>query len=201
MKKKTGIMGGTFNPVHNGHLLLAETAREFFGLDKVIFMPSGNPYIKKNSIIPDGNLRVQMLEHAVKENPYFRLSRMEVEREGPTYTCDTLVKLRELNPEEEYYFIMGADSLLTLESWKNPEIIFQNCVIAAAVRGTGTEDKIKKIADYLTESYQSDIRIMPSRYIDISSSEIRKRIKDGRSVRYMIPDSVIAYIEKEGLYR
>ncbi len=201
MKKKTGIMGGTFNPVHNGHLLLAETAREFFGLDKVIFMPSGNPYMKKNAIIPDGNLRVQMLEHAVKENPYFRLSRMEVEREGPTYTCDTLVKLRELNPEEEYYFIMGADSLLTLESWKNPEIIFQNCVIAAAVRGTGTEDKIKKIADYLTESYQSDIRIMPSRYIDISSSEIRKRIKDGRSVRYMIPDSVIAYIEKEGLYR
>ena len=163
MKKKTGIMGGTFNPVHNGHLLLAETAREFFGLDKVIFMPSGNPYMKKNAIIPDGNLRVQMLEHAVKENPYFRLSRMEVEREGPTYTCDTLVKLRELNPEEEYYFIMGADSLLTLESWKNPEIIFQNCVIAAAVRGTGTEDKIKKIADYLTESYQSDIRIMPSR--------------------------------------
>ena len=201
MKKKTGIMGGTFNPVHNGHLLLAETAREFFGLDKVIFMPSGNPYMKKNAIIPDGNLRVQMLEHAVKENPYFRLSRMEVEREGPTYTCDTLVKLRELNPEEEYYFIMGADSLLTLESWKNPEIIFQNCVIAAAVRGKGTEDKIKKIADYLTESYQSDIRIMPSRYIDISSSEIRKRIKDGRSVRYMIPDSVIAYIEKEGLYR
>lgn len=201
MKKKTGIMGGTFNPVHNGHLLLAETAREFFGLDKVIFMPSGNPYMKKNAVIPDGRLRVQMLELAIKENPYFRLSQMEVEREGPTYTCDTLIKLRELNPEDEYYFIMGADSLLTLESWKNPEIIFQNCVIVAAVRGTGTEDKIKKIADYLTASYQSDIRIMPSRYIDISSSEIRKKIKDGQSVRYMIPDSVIAYIEKEGIYR
>ncbi len=201
MKKKTGIMGGTFNPVHNGHLLLAETAREFFGLDKVIFMPSGNPYMKKNAVIPDGRLRVQMLELAVKENPYFRLSQMEVEREGPTYTCDTLIKLRELNPEDEYYFIMGADSLLTLESWKNPEIIFQNCVIVAAVRGTGTEDKIKIIADYLTASYQSDIRIMPSRYIDISSSEIRKKIKNGQSVRYMIPDSVIAYIEKEGIYR
>lgn len=201
MKKKTGIMGGTFNPVHNGHLLLAEAAREFFELDKVIFMPSGDPYMKKNAAIPDGDVRAHMLELAIKDNPHFRLSRMEIEREGPTYTSDTLVKLRELNPEDEYYFIMGADNLLILESWKDPEIILQNCVIAAAVRGTGTEDKIKKIAGYLTASYQSDIRILPARYIDISSSEIRQKIKNGQSIRYLLPDKVIEYINAENLYR
>ena len=201
MGKKTGIRGGTFNPVHYGHLLLAEAAREYFRLDTVIFMPSGNPYMKKDISVLDGNIRAHMLRLAIKDNHRFSLSRMEIDRSGPTYTWETLAGLKKENPEDEFYFLMGADSLLMLENWNNPEYILQNCIIVAAVRGTGTEDRIKNIAQHLSGKYQADIRLLPSRYIDISSSEIRSRAKDGKSVRYMLPAQVAKYIEEKKLYR
>ena len=141
MGKKIGIMGGTFNPVHYGHLLLAESAREVFELDKVLFMPSGDSYMKDASSILHGETRMQMLKLAIDGNPYFEISRIELDRTGPTYTCDTLAQLQQQNSEDTYYFIMGADSLLMLESWKDPEYVLRNCTIAAAVRGTGTDKK------------------------------------------------------------
>lgn len=200
MGKKIGIMGGTFNPIHYGHLLLAESAGEFFGLDQIIFMPCGNPYMKNAAVILNGEERLHMLELAVEGNPYFIVSDLELNKEGPTYTCDTLAELKKQNAGDQYYFIMGADSLLMLEHWKNPEYILKNCVIAAAVRGTGTEEKIEKIAGHLIYEYQADIRILPARYIDISSSDLRARLKDGKSIRYMLPDQVLSYIQKKGLY-
>lgn len=200
MGKKIGIMGGTFNPIHNGHLLLAESARELFELDKIIFMPCGNPYMKNVSSILTGKERAHMIELAIEGNPHFEISKMELEKEGPTYTCETLAALKELNCEDQYYFIMGADSLLMLENWKDPEYILKNCIIVTAVRGSGTEEKIVKIAGHLIYEYQADIRILPARYIDISSSDLRSRIREGNSVRYMLPDKVLAYIQEKGLY-
>ncbi len=200
MGKKIGIMGGTFNPIHYGHLLLAESAREFFELDRIIFMPSGNSYMKNTSSILCAEERMHLIELAIEGNPYFSTSRIEIDRMGPTYTWETLDELKKQNSEDQYYFIMGADSLLMLESWKNPDFIFQNCIIVVAVRGTGTEERIEKIAGHLIYEYQADIRILPARYIDISSSDIRSKIKEGYSIRYMLPEKVLAYIKKNGLY-
>lgn len=200
MGKKIGIMGGTFNPIHYGHLLLAESAREVFELDKVLFIPSGDSYMKDTSVIVDGETRLQMIELAIADNPYFEISRMELDRTGPTYTRDTLAALQKQNKGDSYFLIMGADSLLMLESWKDPEFILQNCTIVVAVRGTGTADKIEKIAGHLIYEYQADIRILPVRYIDISSSDIRENIKKNTSIRYMLPEKVEAYIQENGLY-
>ena len=183
MGKKVGIMGGTFNPVHNGHLILAENAREVFSLDEILC------------------IRALMIELALEGNPYFSLSWIDLKREGPTYTCDTLAQLKEMNPEDQYYFIMGADNLLTMESWKNPGFILENCIVIAAVRGNGTESRIERAAGYLQDKYNSHINILPARYIDISSSEIRQRLKEHKSVRYMLPGNVLRYIDEKGLYR
>ncbi len=201
MAKKIGIMGGTFNPIHFGHLLLAEQAMEAYDLDEVLFIPSGNPYMKDAEPIVNGDIRAKMIELALEEHPYFRLSSMELERKGPTYTYETLEELKKNNLECTYYFIAGADSLLTMETWKNPERIFKNCVVIASVRGTGTEEKIRKIATHLIYEYQADVHILPTRFFDISSSEIRHRIAEGKSIRYMLPEKVREYIYENGLYR
>lgn len=201
MGKKIGIMGGTFNPIHVGHLLLAEQAREALALDEVLFIPSGNSYMKDSSGILDSAVRAHLIALAIEKNPYFHLSYMEINREGASYTCDTLTELKSQNMDVEFYLILGADNLLTLESWKNPDYILQNCIVAAAVRGTGTEMRLEKIASHLIYEYQADIRILPARYMDLSSSEIRKRLKEGKSVRYMLPNKVYEYIETNRLYQ
>lgn len=201
MEKKIGIMGGTFNPIHLGHLLLAEQAKEAFDLDEVLFIPSGNPYMKDTTPVLDGKIRAHMTALALEGHPYFSISSIELDKSGPTYTYETLETLKAKNPDDTYYFLVGADSLLTMERWKNPERIFQNCVVAASVRGTGTEDKIRKIATHLIYEYHADIRILPVRFIDISSSEIRERISKGKSVRYMLPEKVWNYIYDNNLYQ
>lgn len=200
-KEKVGIMGGTFNPIHNGHLLLAQAARESLNLDRILFMPSGNSYMKETSQILDGDTRAQMVRLALLGNPYFLFSDLELKREGATYTCDTLAILKAQNPQTQYYFILGEDNLLTLKCWKNPAFILQNCVIAGAVRASEDNTRIKKAAELLKKEYQADIRILPTRRIDISSSEIRERLKSGQSVRYMLPERVYDYIQKKRLYR
>lgn len=201
MEKKVGIMGGTFNPIHNGHLLLAESAREAFGLDEILFMPSGNSYMKDAASILDGKTRAYMTELAIEGNPFFRLSRMELERKGPTYTCDTLSQLKRQEGACQYFFIMGVDNLFILEKWKDVEYIFQNCVIAVAARGDEPDGEIGRKAELLKKRYQADIRLLLERRIDISSLEIRERLQKGQSVRYLLPDSVLAYIAREGLYQ
>lgn len=198
---KTGIMGGTFNPIHMGHLIMAEAARETCGLEKIIFMPSGNPYMKNAASILDGRLRAKMVELAIYDHPRFTLSMLEVEREGATYTCDTLKTLKEMHPEEEYYFILGADSLFSIETWYKPEMIFHDCVIVAACRGEESLLEIQKKAEELQDRYGAEIILLPERRIDLSSSEIRERLKAGRSVRYMIPEKVLKYIEDNSLYK
>lgn len=201
IQKKIGIMGGTFNPIHQGHLLLAEEARTFCRLDKILFMPSGHSYMKDKNEIAENLRRLEMTRLAIEDNAFFELSAMETEREGATYTCDTLAILKEQHPECEYYFILGADNLFTIEKWKNPHEIFRNCILIAAVRGDKDADDISKKADELMHKFDAQIILLPERIVDISSSEIRKRLSEEKSVRYMVPEKVYSYIQKHKLYQ
>ena len=199
-KRKTGIMGGTFNPIHIGHLLLAESARETFGLDEVLFVPSGFSYMKKGMEMADKKMRLEMTRLAISGNPSFALSPVEVERDGNSYTCETLEALRAGQPETEFYFIVGADSLFAMETWKRPETIFQNCTVLAAVRKGNGHDELNAQIACLEEKYGTEIGRIPMEEIPVSSTDIRNRVHHGKSIRYMVPDNVIAYIKKHRLY-
>lgn len=200
-QKKVGIMGGTFNPIHNGHLLLAEQAREYCGLDKITFIPSGNSYMKDKDNILDSSFRLAMTALAIENNPDFSLSAIEIERGGNTYTCDTLRELRTVSPGTEYYFIMGADNLFSVEYWKNPQEILSDCILVAAMREGRNEKDLKEKASELEKIYHARIILLPERRFDISSTEIRNKITKGESVRYMVPDKVLQYIQKQHLYQ
>lgn len=198
--KKTGIMGGTFNPIHLGHLLLAENAKDSFGLDEILFIPSGCSYMKKNMAVADKQMRLEMTRLAIEDNPSFSVSAIEVEREGNTYTCETLLKLKELEPETEFYFIVGADSLFSMETWKNPAVIFANCTILAAVRDDKKREDLQIQVSHLEKNFHAHVELISMQEIAISSTDIRSRLKAKRSVRYMVPDRVISYIEEHHLY-
>lgn len=199
--KKTGIMGGTFNPIHMGHLLLAETARIQYELDEVLFIPSGKSYQKQNLEIPAGKVRADMTLLAVDENPYFFVSYMEIERPGNTYTYETLKALKQQEPDTEFYFILGADSLFSMETWKHPEEIFASCTILVAARNEKDQREIEAKIFNLQEKYHACIHFLSCEKTDISSTQIRKLIREGKSVRHLVPDKVIQYIEKKKLYQ
>ena len=203
-ERKIGIVGGTFNPIHNAHLLLGEAAREEFLLDRVIFIPSGVPYLKRelgeSGGIPAGEVRYQMVKLAIEGNPYFTCSRIEIDREGDTYSADTLSELSRMYPGSELYFIVGADSLLYMENWMRPEEIFAQAVILAAVRDdTGMETLARK-RDELRERFGARIELLNFSRVDISSTEIRDRLMSGRSVRYMMPEACVEFIRLKNLY-
>lgn len=196
-------MGGTFNPIHYAHLLLAENAREQFGLDRVIFIPSGQPYMKvqkEDENVPSGELRYQMVKMAIQENPYFTCSRIEIDRPGKTYTVDTLHELQKMYPGDELFFIMGADSLLSMESWYQFEDIFQMAAILVAVRDDTDEKKLTDVITRMKSKYLADIRMVMTGRMDISSTMIREKIKTGKSVRYLLPEDCVEYICLKNLY-
>ncbi len=200
MAKKVGIMGGTFNPIHTGHLILAETAKTEYELDEVLFIPSGISYMKQGMNIPEGKIRADMTSLAIEDNPDFALSLMEIEREGNTYTYETLEHLKAHNPDTEYYFILGADSLIGLEKWQMPQRIFELCTIVAAVRNNSTREELEAVADKLSNKYNGTILILNCGNIEISSTQIRENVKEGKSIRYLVPDKVIQYINEHDLY-
>lgn len=201
--RKIGIMGGTFNPIHYAHLLLAENAREQFGLDRIIFIPSGQPYMKvqkEDENVPSGELRYQMVKMAIQENPYFTCSRIEIDRPGKTYTVDTLHELQKMYPGDELFFIMGADSLLSMESWYQFEDIFQMAAILVAVRDDTDEKKLTDVITRMKSKYLADIRMVMTGRMDISSTMIREKIKTGKSVQYLLPEDCVEYICLKNLY-
>ena len=198
--KKIGIMGGTFNPIHIGHLLLAENAKDNFALDEILFIPSGCSYMKKTSEVADRQTRYEMTRLAIADNPSFSISDIEVKREGNTYTYETLLQLKEQQPETEFYFIVGADSLFSMETWKKPEIIFENCILLAAVRDDKKRKDLEAQILYLKEKFHARIHPISMQEISISSTDIRNRIKEQRSVRYMVPEQVVSYIKEHQLY-
>lgn len=198
--KKIGILGGTFNPIHNGHLLMAETARCACALDEVLLIPSGCSYMKEQEEILPGKVRLEMTRLAAMENPYFTASSIEVEREGNTYTFETLAQLKRLEPDAEFYYIVGADTLFSMESWKKPEEVFSSCVILAAVRDGWEDERLAKQAAYLSGKYRADIRMLPSLHVEISSTDIRTRCRQKRSIRYLVPECVREFLENNGCY-
>lgn len=198
--KKTGIFGGTFNPIHMAHLIIAETALEEAGLDEILFVPSGCSYLKDAADILPAKERIRMTGLAIEDNPRFALSTIETEREGNSYTCDTLLEFKEHYPDQEYYLIVGADNLFTMEEWKDPEVIFQNAKILAAVRGGKKRDDMEEKNKELEERFGADIALLNIKHVDISSSMIREKIAEGRSIRYMLPERVRQYILKNHFY-
>lgn len=200
MKKRIGIMGGTFNPIHMGHLILAEEAYQQMKLEKVFFMPSKQPPHKPNMIIAPQLHRKNMVSLAIKGNPHFELSTIELEREGVTYTADTLEILTSQNPEIQYYFIIGADSLFQLESWREPEKIMKLSSLLAASRYHLPEEELMAQIRYLTKEYGAQISLLYMPCIELSSEFLRNQLKEKREVRYYIPEAVSDYIKKNQLY-
>lgn len=199
---KIGIMGGTFDPIHNGHLMLGEYAYRQFDLDLIWFMPNGNPPHKSNdSIESQTKNRVEMVKRAISGTEYFSLQPYEAETKEVHYSYKTMDYFKRSYPEHEFYFIIGADSLFSIEKWVYPEILLKKCVILAAYRDEkGTEEMLAQIA-YLNQKYQADIRLLNTPNVDISSSEIREKLKRGQSIQEIVPDTVYAYIEENQLYR
>lgn len=201
MMKKIGIMGGTFNPIHYGHLFLAEHAFEQMGLDQILFMPSNHPPHKKSEDIVSNEHRKAMVHLAIQNNPHFALSTLELEREGTTYTVDTLELLTKKQPDTEFYFIVGADSFFALQNWKNPERILELCSLVVFERDLVEPDKMEKQLKFLTATFKgAKIFLLDMPTIQISSKMIRERIAENKSIRYYVPTEVLTYIEKHNLY-
>lgn len=186
--------------MHIGHLILAENAYDALELDKVIFMPTGRSYLKDPSMILPAKDRIDMLKAATEDNIHFCVSDYETVKSGNTYTCETLSELNRLDPDERLYFIIGEDSIYNIETWKDPHIIFANCILVVAPRDHEPDEKLIAIQAHLKDKYDADIKLLDAPDIDISSSMIRKRIKCGESIRYYVPDSVAELINTRKYY-
>lgn len=194
MARRLGVMGGTFDPIHHGHLVAAEEARSTFDLDRVVFLPAGAPWMKADRRIAAAEHRLRMTELATDENEDFDVSDMEVQRPGPTHTVDSLREFREREPDADLYFITGADALLDLPNWEDPDGVLDGAVFVAATR-PGYDASASTYADH------PNVHILPVPALAISSSDIRDRVASGRPIRYLLPESVRAYIETAELYR
>ncbi|NLK99778.1 MAG: nicotinate-nucleotide adenylyltransferase [Clostridiales bacterium] len=199
--KKVGIMGGTFNPIHNGHLFLAEHAYEQAGLDYILFMPTMNPPHKAGISVESAEHRINMVRLAIKDNPHFLISDIELQRPGITYTSDTLIALKESEPDTEYYFIVGADSLMMMSRWMDPQTVFRLSTIVAGGREQSTQEQLEEQARYLENEYKGKIILLDMPIMELSSEKIRERRSKGKSIRYYLPDEVISYINKHDLYK
>lgn len=202
-KKKIGIMGGTFDPIHKGHMMLAEYAYKCFGLDEVWFMPNGKPPHKDwDSIETTAKERLEMVRLAIKDFSEYRLEPYEVLEGHTCCTYSTMEHFKEVYPDYDFYFIIGADSLQMLDTWVHPERIFPTCTLVATCRDDmntpkAMEDRIRE----LKEKYQEvDIRFMKTPMLPLSSSDLRKKLKDQMPVEDDIPKVVYEYIMEHGLY-
>lgn len=194
---RVGVLGGTFDPPHVAHLVLAEQAREQLGLGRVIWVPAGIPWRKAGRAISEAKHRVKMVELAIEGNPTFELCRVEADHEGPSYTAETLEKLGEAYGPE-LYFILGADALEDLPNWHAPERIVLLARLAVAGRPGASEDVKRRFARPGLAERAVDVE-MPA--MEVSGTDLRRRAADGRSLRYLVPEAVREYIEREGLYR
>lgn len=198
---KIGVLGGTFNPIHYGHLLLAESARDRLGLDKVLFIPTGNNPMKTTDWDIDARYRYEMTKKGIEGNNYFEALDIEVTREGYTYTIDTLVELEKMYPDEEIYFIVGADIIFEIDSWKRADEVLAKITLVTTFRPGYDQDRLDRRVEELRELYGVRILKLYAPEMDISSSEIRSRVKHGYSIKYLLPESVEEYIGEKGLYR
>jgi len=190
---KLGIFGGTFNPIHMGHLLIADAAAEALKLDRVIFIPSATPPHKQPRVLADARHRLRMVKLAIHGNPRFGCSDIEVRRSGPSYSVETLRQLRHAMPRATFYFLIGADSLRELHMWREAPALARLCEFICVARP----------GERMPPPRLRGLRVhkLLGHPADISSSDVRERLARGASVRYLVPDAVRRYIQKTGLYR
>jgi nicotinate-nucleotide adenylyltransferase len=195
---RIGILGGAFNPPHTGHLVCAQEAFVQLELDRVLFVPVGQAPHRDLEGDPGAGARLELVELAVGDDERFEVSRVELEREGPSYTSDTLRGLREASPGDELFLILGGDQAATLPSWHEPEQVLSLATVAVVERSNWSRHAIGIKLSRLRGAQA--IRYLDMPLIQISSSQVRRRVADGRPVRYLVPDKVAAYIESNGLY-
>jgi nicotinate-nucleotide adenylyltransferase len=192
MGTRLGVMGGTFDPIHVGHLVTAEEALHQFELDEVVFVPTGRPWMKEHGVVASPEHRYRMTEIGIAPEPRFSVSRLEVDRGGQTYTIDTLRALHDADPDRELSFITGADAMIEIMAWKEAEALFELASFIAATRPG---------YDVGAFAPREHVSVMEIPALAISSTDIRERVRDGRPIRFLVPDGVERYIEQEGLYR
>lgn len=200
--KRIGIMGGSFNPIHYGHLMLAEQIRTQYALDKIIFIPVGIAAHKANNLRETRTERYHMTALAIESNPFFEVSNYELKREEISYSVETIRHLRQsLDASDSLYFITGADAIILLDSWYHSEELCQYVTFVAATRpGVDIEEFESKIeALHLKLNAKIEMCFIPA--LAISSTDIRTRVSEGKSIKYLLPESVEAYIYEKGLYR
>lgn len=197
---KIGILGGTFNPVHSGHLYLAGKAMEKAGLTKVLFVPSNISYMKDQTDLVSAADRIAMVELAITEYPDFILSEVDIERGGNSYSHETIADIREQYPDAELYFIVGADTLFQMETWRNPQDIFDQAVILVAYRSGESAEHLQEKIHELEKDYHARILLIAVDRVDISSSEIRDAVRTGQSFDEMVPEAVREYVIRHKLY-
>lgn len=198
---KIGIIGGTFNPIHYGHLTIASKALKQYSLDQVVFIPTGNSYHKDQLDILPAEIRYDMVSLAINEMQSFEISDIDMKRRGNTYTIDTLNSLSKTMPNSTFYLIMGEDSFLSVEKWKYPDKIFKKCILLVALRDVSLNTDFNHYKSYIIHKYQAKIKIINSPFIDVSSSDIRERIQNGETYFDLVPKNVCNYIEMNKLYK
>ena len=202
-KERIGLYFGTFDPVHIAHLLLAETAREAIRLDRVVFMPAGVPPNKLKKKVTPGEIRLEMLRRATADHPRFEVSRFEIDSPGVNYTVDTLRHLKQRYPGGKLFFIAGSDTINDLPNWYRPQEICRLVSLVTALRPGEEVPDFDRLEREIGIRLPAAVRrqIIPMPLLEISSTEIRRRRAQGKSIRYRTPDKVIAVIEKYGLYQ
>lgn len=195
---RIGVFGGTFDPIHMGHLIVAEDARAALELDEVLFIPAGQPWFKSYRQITDARHRLAMVSLAVEDNPAFGVSDTEIRRSGPSYTVDTLTELRDQRKDSEFIVILGIDALREIDRWHQPRVLFQMASVVGMARPGSTLDP--SVLNAAIPGASSRMRLLDSSLIDISGTDIRQRVAAGRSIRYRVPAAVERYIRGNGLY-
>ena len=195
---KVGIMGGTFDPIHIGHLILAMEAINYKNLDEVWFIPTGNPNFKQDKNVTDKQKRFEMVKISTQDNKKFKVCDYEINKNGVTYSWETMKYLRE-NYDYDFYFIMGEDSLMSVETWENAEDFLKNTKILACIRRQEEMSKLDvKIDDLKLKGYF--VEKIPTSFIDISSTKIREKVQTNQDFRYFVPNQVFEYIVRNKLY-
>jgi nicotinate-nucleotide adenylyltransferase len=198
------VMGGTFDPIHVGHLAAAEEARQALGLERVLFMPAGVPPHKPDQAITKPDHRVAMVDLAIRDNPAFELSRLEVDRTGPSYTVDTVellvARARKAGTEPDVTVILSSESYRGLPMWNEPERLLRQCRLAIVPRD-GFPTPGRSWLEEHFPGFEERVSFLDSPRLKLSATEIRERVAAGRSIRYLVPDAVIRYIEDHALYR
>ena len=195
-----GVLGGTFDPLHNGHLQVAATAFEQLSLDEIMFVPAGEQWLKSKQYVSTAEDRISMVERGTKGNPLFKMSTVDTDRSGPTYTVDTIEVIQaQRGPQAQIFFIVGMDSIADLPLWHDPERLISLCFLAAFPRPGIEHEDIEKTIDKLPELKEKLI-ILKGSQIDISATELRQHVARGNPITDKVPVAVDEYIRSRGLY-